>query len=169
MEGQRQTRGSTVLHTLCWSGKLRELSTLVLVPAMHYQESIGCCCAGILTHHSSHILLQLTEHQLYALQSILVPDLSFITAALHASRVMACKMLRVAMQVVKTEREILHVPFAALCAVLRGSIVVLETRREDDEDVMTEGDLDGLVRITKWLAGRWSIGKEYLRRMEQLL
>jgi hypothetical protein len=121
-----------------------------------------------LTAYSSHILLQFTEHRMHAVQSILVLDPSFITAALQASRVMAWKMLRVATQVIKTESEVRNVPFAALCAVLRGAIVVLETRK-DDENVVTEEDLDGLWRVLKWFARRWRIGEKYLARVEQLL
>lgn len=80
---------------------------------------------------------------------------------------MAWKMLRVAIEIIKSEADIIQVPFAALCAVLRGAIAVLETRRHD-EDIISEEDLEGFRKIMTWFARRWSIGKEYLRQLEQL-
>lgn len=80
---------------------------------------------------------------------------------------MAWKMLRVAIEIIKVETEIIQVPFAALCAVLRGAIAVLETRK-DDEDIVSEEDLEGFWKIMMWFAKRWSIGEEYRRIVEQL-
>ena len=76
-------------------------------------------------------------------------------------------MLCVAIDAIQVESDILQVPFAALCAVLRGAIVVLETRN-GGEDIVAEKDLKGLWRLMTWFAGRWDIGKEYLIRVEQL-
>lgn len=95
-------------------------------------------------------------------------DLSYVKARLHASRVMAWNMLYVALKFIK-EDDIPSIPFAALCAVLRGAIAVLETRALDDEEVVDLHGLTGLLRLTKWFGRRWVIGEEYLRNMHELL
>jgi hypothetical protein len=82
---------------------------------------------------------------------------------------MAWQMLRVAVQVIRTERDIAQNPFAALCAVLRGAIVVLETRAGDDHVVMTKDDLEGMKRIGSWFKRRWRIGEVYMTKLEELL
>jgi hypothetical protein len=82
---------------------------------------------------------------------------------------MVWNMLRVAIRMIRTEIDVLRIPFAALCAVLRGVIVVLETRKHDEEDVVTQEDVDGLRRILNLFAGRWGIGGEYSASVEQLL
>lgn len=82
---------------------------------------------------------------------------------------MVWNMLRVAIEIIKTEIDIIRIPFAALCAVLRGAIVVLETRKQNGEDVVTDEDVAGLRRILNLFAGRWGIGGEYLIRVEHLL
>lgn len=82
---------------------------------------------------------------------------------------MAWQMLRVATQVIETERDIAQTPFAALCAVLRGAIVVLETRGEEDQVVITSDDLEGMSRIRNWFAKRWRIGEVYMTKLAELL
>lgn len=82
---------------------------------------------------------------------------------------MAWQMLRVATQVIKTERDIAQTPFAALCAVLRGAIVTLKTRTEDDQVVITKHDLEDMNRVMHWFAERWRIGEVYMTRLQDLL
>lgn len=162
-EGRHQTHGCIALHTPRWSGKL---SLLMNISHLSIIDHLFVWLHKF-TYCSSHILLQVTEHQFYITQNISGPSLPFIAAALHASRIMAWKMLCVAIDAIQVESDILQVPFAALCAVLRGAIVVLETRN-GGEDIVAEKDLKGLWRLMTWFAGRWDIGKEYLIRVEQL-
>ncbi|KAH7384345.1 hypothetical protein DE146DRAFT_223438 [Phaeosphaeria sp. MPI-PUGE-AT-0046c] len=128
-------------------------------------------CASYPMLVCSHILLQYIEHQVHTHtgRDEGFPDISFVAAGLQLSRVMVWNMLRVAIRMVRTESDVIRIPFAALCAVLRGAIVVLETRRTDQEDVVTEEDVTGLKRVLNWFTGRWGIGGAYLVRIEQLL
>jgi hypothetical protein len=81
---------------------------------------------------------------------------------------MAWQMLRVALQIIKTDRDIAQTPFAAVCAVLRGAIAVLETRTDDDRIAMTRDDLEGMGKIMRLFAKRWRIGETYMTRLEEL-
>jgi hypothetical protein len=124
---------------------------------------------------SSHILLQRAQMQrlctiLQQPNTFEAPAPEYIKAhlALKYSRRMAWDMVRVAISKIQSESEIPHLPFAGLCCVFRAGLAVLETSVFVDEDVVGGDDIQGFGTILGWFAGRWSIGREYLRRLEEL-
>jgi len=97
------------------------------------------------------------------------PEYQKAVVALKFSRSVVWEMVRIAIQLVTSEESMLRMTFAGLCSVLRAGLAVLETRKFVDEDVVLAGELEAYVRILKWFAGRWTIGNEYLVRMETIL
>jgi hypothetical protein len=82
---------------------------------------------------------------------------------------MSWEMVRMAIRVVKSEAAVLKTTFAGLCSVFRAGLAVLETRDYDDGDVIQEGELEAYIRILKWFAARWTVGNEYLERVEKVV
>lgn len=71
---------------------------------------------------------------------------------------MAWDMVRVMIQKVKSKEEILLLPLAGLCCVIRAAVAVLETRRFGEEDEWTDAEVRGFLRVLEWFAERWSVG-----------
>jgi hypothetical protein len=82
---------------------------------------------------------------------------------------MAWDMIPVAIKKIQSEAEIPHLPFAGLCCVFRAGLAVIETREFVNEDVAGENEVQGFRKLLVWFAGRWNIGGEYLRRLDELL
>ena len=78
-------------------------------------------------------------------------------------------MVRIAIQLVKGEEYIQRIPLAGLCSTMRAGLAVLETRGYVDEDVIEAGELEAYVKVLKWFSARWTIGTEYLARVEKVL
>jgi hypothetical protein len=99
------------------------------------------------------------------------PDQEYIKVhlALKYSRRMVWDMVRVAIEKVQSEAEIAHLPFAGLCCVLRAGLAVVETKEFVNEDVVSNDEIQGFRQIIEWFAARWSIGSDYLNRLEELL
>lgn len=126
--------------------------------------------------HSSHILLQRTQmqHLCYNFEYKDAPEdptseYAKVYLALQFSQRMAWDMVRVCIQILKSEQEIPNLPFGGICCVLRAGLAVLETREFIDADVIPEEELEGYMRVLKWFSSRWSVGVEYLASAEELL
>ncbi|KAH9869880.1 hypothetical protein J1614_006801 [Plenodomus biglobosus] len=130
-------------------------------------------CDAIALAFSSHLLLQ--QVQMTYLSDNMVhftvpgPDYKKAHLALKISRHMAWDMVRVAIQKIQSEGEISHLPFAGLCCVLRAGLAVLETSEFMAEEVTQPGEISEFLKILDWFSARWSIGREYVQRAEQVL
>lgn len=82
---------------------------------------------------------------------------------------MAWQMVRTMFQIIKSEASIVRTTFAGLCSVLRAGLLVLETRKYVDEEVATEAEIEAYLRILTWFSRRWTTGREYLGRAEEIL
>ena len=82
---------------------------------------------------------------------------------------MAWEMVRTMIQIVKSEAAIARTTFAGLCSVLRAGLMVLETRTYVDEEITTETEVEAYLRILTWFSRRWTTGKEYLVKAEEIL
>jgi hypothetical protein len=89
--------------------------------------------------------------------------------ALKSSRHMSWDMVRDAIQAIQSEADVLHMPFASLCCVCRAGLAVLETSEFVHEDVVGPGEVQSFRTILEWFAGRWGIGAEYLKRLDELV
>lgn len=79
-------------------------------------------------------------------------------------------MVRVTIELVKSEESISRITFAGLCSVLRAGLAVLETKGlMDDDEVVETGEIQSYIRILRWFSGRWTVGNEYLVRAEEVL
>ncbi|KAH7390996.1 hypothetical protein DE146DRAFT_151443 [Phaeosphaeria sp. MPI-PUGE-AT-0046c] len=125
----------------------------------------------------SHIILQSThiQHLRNAglcgqLPADPSPEYSKALIALDFSRSMSWEMVRIAVQLIKSEASISRMTLAGLCSVMRAGLAVLETRQlVDREYVIQQGELESYIRILKWFAARWQIGNEYLERLENII
>lgn len=81
--------------------------------------------------------------------------------ALHYSRRMAWDMVQVMIRKIEREEELLFLPFAGVCCVIRAAIAVFETRMYADVDELSHEDISGFLRILTWFSGRWSIGGKF--------
>jgi hypothetical protein len=136
------------------------------------------CCFNLSADQSlsTNILLQASQMQYLVSiyphpQELPVPSAEYIKAhlALKYSRRMAWDMVRVAIQKIQSGAEISHLPFAGLCCVFRAGLAVLETRTYVIEDVVGDDEVHSFRQLLEWFAGRWGIGSDYLRRLEELL
>ncbi|KAF2845694.1 hypothetical protein T440DRAFT_493260 [Plenodomus tracheiphilus IPT5] len=130
-------------------------------------------CDAIAMAFSSHILLQ--QAQMTHLSANMVhftvpgPDYTKAHLALKYSRRMAWDMVRTAIQKIQFEAEIPHLPFAGLCCVLRAGVAVIETAEFMAEEVTEPEEIGEFLKILDWFSVRWSIGREYIRRVEEML
>ncbi|KAI8932949.1 hypothetical protein NX059_010418 [Plenodomus lindquistii] len=130
-------------------------------------------CDAIALAFCSHILLQ--QVQMTHLSNNMVhftvpgPDYTKAHLALKYSRRMAWDMVRVAIRKIQFKEEIPHLPFAGLCCVLRAGLAVFETAEFMAEDVTEPGEIADFLKILDWFSTRWTIGREYVRRVEKVL
>jgi hypothetical protein len=89
--------------------------------------------------------------------------------ALKYSRRMSWDMVRSTLKKIRHEAEVPHLPFAGLCSVFRAGLVVLETREFVDENLVDAAEVCSFKHVLEWFAGRWGIGHEYLKCLEELL
>lgn len=79
-------------------------------------------------------------------------------------------MVRIAMQLIKSEESFSKLTLAGLCSVMRAGLAVLETRAfVDHEEVIQAGEVQAYIKILKWFAARWQIGNEYLQRVDNIV
>jgi len=88
--------------------------------------------------------------------------------ALRYSHRMAWDMVRIAVQKITRPEEIPLLPFAGLCCVFRAGLAVLETKVYVNEDVVGEDEIHSFRNILSWFAIRWSVGRVYLMRLQEL-
>ncbi|KAF2821657.1 hypothetical protein CC86DRAFT_448667 [Ophiobolus disseminans] len=122
----------------------------------------------------SHIILQATHTQhirdsFSDSRSSEAPEYVKALVALRFSRSMAWETVRTAIQLVESEESVSRTTFAGLCSVLRAGLAVLETAVFVDDKVIHPGEAEAYVRMLTWFSGRWTIGKEYLERVEKVL
>jgi hypothetical protein len=89
--------------------------------------------------------------------------------ALKSSRHMAWDMVRDAIGVIQREADISQMPFASLCCVCRAGLAVLETSEFVNEDVVRPGEVQRFRTILVWIAGRWGIAAEHLKKLDELI
>ncbi len=82
---------------------------------------------------------------------------------------MAWDTVRVTISIVTAESTFMRLTFAGLCGVMRSGLAVLETGKYVDVDVVAPGEVEGYVQILRWFAARWTIGTEYLARLDKIL
>lgn len=83
---------------------------------------------------------------------------------------MSWEMVRIAVQLVKSETSMSRMTLAGLCSVMRAGLAVLETRAYVDHDeVIQTGEVEAYTKILKWFAARWQIGHEYLHKVEEII
>lgn len=130
-------------------------------------------CDAMAIAFCAHLLLQ--QAQMNHLSANMVhfcvpgPDYTKAHLALKFSRRMAWDMVRVAIQKIESEDEITHLPFAGLCSVLRAGIAVLETADYMADNITQPGEMEGFANILCWFSGRWTIGRDYMNRVAEIV
>lgn len=82
---------------------------------------------------------------------------------------MAWEMVRIAIEITKFEDSVMRHTMAGMCSALRAGLAVLETLPYIHDDTIKARELEAYVQVVKWFAGRWTVGKEYVERLESVV
>jgi hypothetical protein len=82
---------------------------------------------------------------------------------------MAWETVRMAIQIIDCEEKVSRITLAGLCSVMRAGLAVLETSGYVDDGLVEPGEIEAYLRVLRWFSKRWTIGNEYLLRVEKVL
>lgn len=121
-------------------------------------------CDAIALGFCSNFLLQqvqVSHLERLSLSSQLHEHKERVYLALTHGRRMAWDMVRVALGQIESKKEVVRLPFAALCCVSRAGMAVLKTSGVSCEELASKEEVERLRRVVGWFGGRWDVGRQF--------